>query len=429
MNDRQQPSGDSQRGRIFANNWFVPLIACLAAPILFLLVRKADADWLTTWLLARDLAPAESAGAASEAASTISGVLAAYLTLYFSVSLLVLTIAASNLGVRLIDRWLGSRLSRITIAGLAFALIFAVLTLAAIDADAPLARTPLALLATSEALLIGATVLLVVALHELGRTMFVDREIALVGDDAQQDLPAILGRHDEGLPEGQTIAARSSGYVHSLDFAAIARSLNGHGGRVRFCAAPGQHVLSGEPLLALERPGDNAGALADLIAIGPYRQDVQGPVFRIRLLVEIAARALSPAVNDFYSALAAVDSLGRVMADHATRWVPPGQLPVLADDPRIELPGQDFHGLFDDPLAALRQAAASYPSIAIRLIDTYARVVKVSLDTDAGFRDHLAALARGVMEHASSLAEHDSDRDAIARAFEKGFRRSGPDMA
>lgn len=421
MNDKTQPSGTSPRGRIVPTNWFVPLIACLAAPVIFLLLRKADADGLTTWLLARDLAPAESAGAASEAASTIAGVLAAYLTLYFSISLLVLTIAASNLGVRLIDRWLGSRLSRTTIAGLAFALIFAVLTLAAIDGDASLARTPLALLAISEGLLIAATILLVVALHELGRTMFVDREIALIGDDAQQDLPALAGGEDAGMPTAQIIAAETSGYVHCPDFQALARAVAGHEGRVRFCAAPGQHVLAGEPLLALEQPYADSRALTKLVGIGPYRQDGQGPVYRIRLLVEIAARALSPAVNDFYSALAAVDSMGRVMVDHAHRWIAPGRLPVLASNPRIELPGQDFHGLFDDPLAALRQAAASYPSIAIRLIDTYAGVVRLSRDTDAEFCNHLAALARAVMEHASSLAEHDSDRDAIARAFDKGF--------
>lgn len=113
------------------------------------------------------------------------------------------------------------------------------------------------------------------------------------------------------------------------------------------------------------------------------------------------------------------------MAGHAGRWVAPNCMPVLAADHRIEVPGQDFHGLFDDPLAALRQAAASYPSIAIRLIDTYAGVVKVSTQANPGFADHLAALALAMKDHAIALAEHDSDRAAIARAYAEGFASDG----
>lgn len=156
--------------------------------------------------------------------------------------------------------------------------------------------------------------------------------------------------------------------------------------------------------------------------IGPYRSDSQGTVFQVRLLVEIAARALSPAINDFYTALAVADNLAVTMAHQSAIWIPDECVPAYRDEPRFELPGQDFRGLFEDPMNAFRQAAAAYPSVTIRMINNYKRLI-VSLNTDekldTGHGRFLADLACELADHACEVAEHDGDREDIRKTYQE----------
>lgn len=407
--------------RLVTNYWFLALCAGLSAPALFAFSLYIDRNGGTMWLLDNGLAPVATADTASELAGVIAGIDAAFITLYFSISLIVLTIAAGNLGVRLIDRWLGKRLVRVSIAGLSFTLIFAVFTLAAIDADAPLAQTPLGTLLLTIFFLLVNIVMLAVALHDLGRTMFVDKVIDALANDADRVPLQVTGQERFKGRFAQTITAPRNGYVEGVDLTRIEKRLSAHPGVVRICVAPGQHVLKDQPLAMLENATVSRNDILSSIPIGPFRSDSQGPVFQIRLLVEIAARALSPGINDFYTAMAAADALVEVMASHCDNWVENGHVPVSATAPRLELPGQDFRGLFEDPLAAFRQAAANYPSVSIRMIGNIERILHLrsAAGDRTGFGEFLRGYAEGLHEHAMVHAELNSDRTALTRALSK----------
>lgn len=157
------------------------------------------------------------------------------------------------------------------------------------------------------------------------------------------------------------------------------------------------------------------------VPIGSHRSDTEGLVFQVRLLVEIAARAMSPAINDFYTVIICADSIATAMTKHIDTWVPDGQWPVYEHDSRVELPGQDFACLFEDPLAAFRQAACEYPSVSIRMIGNLARVAACGDATcdPAGLRGFVAGHARLLADHAASRATHGHDRRAIEAAYDE----------
>ena len=410
--------------RLVASYWFLALWAVVTAPIAFGAMLYFDRNGLADWILDQDLAPVATSDAAKETAGIVAGIDAALLTLFFSISLLVLTLAAGNLGVRLIDRWLSKRLVQVSIAGLTFTTLFSVLTLAAIDSEADLIDTPLGTIAVMLVLLAVNLAMLAVALHDLGRTMFIDKAIDSLGKDARAPAIAVEAAEPFTGEFAQLVPAPLSGYVEGVDLDEMDKRLKDHSGKIRICVAPGQHVLEGEPIAALEHRLDNAHALTKNIPIGPFRSNSQGTVFQVRLLVEIAARALSPAINDFYTALAAADALTEVIAGHTDNWVDPGLVPVPRNCPRFELPGQDFHGLFRDPLAAFRQAAADYPSVAIRMIRNYRRICEPLFaqepqDRQEGLIDFLYDEAKRLSEHAADRAQYRSDRGDIEAAFEE----------
>ncbi|HCH93912.1 MAG TPA: hypothetical protein DFK13_03440, partial [Erythrobacter sp.] len=106
--------------RLVANYWSLPLIAVFGAPLLGVAVLWTDRAFAGEWLFERGVTLLVAGDAAQDLAIAIVGVNAALLTLYWSVTLIVLTLATANLGVRLVDRWLDKVLTRVSVAGLTF---------------------------------------------------------------------------------------------------------------------------------------------------------------------------------------------------------------------------------------------------------------------------------------------------------------------
>ncbi|QDH34285.1 DUF2254 family protein [Porphyrobacter sp. YT40] len=418
--------------KLVGNYWALAVAAVILGVPFALGVLALDRAGLAGWLVASDLAPVATSETARDFAGVAAGVNAAFISLYFSITLIVLSLAASNLGVRLIDRWLDKRLVRVSIAGLSFSLAVTLCAMLAIDPKADLAQTPLGLTAVVLMLQLVNLAMLAVSLHDLGRSMFVDRAIAALCRDAANP-PATISVRLEGPSHNwvTVLVAPRDGYVEGIDCDAVAKAAP-TATAIRICAAPGRHVARGEPLIEVAEGVGSAPVdlrkLARAVPIGDYRSDGQGTVFRVRLLVEIAARALSPAINDFYTALACADALMVVMREHRHTWVGENQLACWAHDPRVELPGQDFASLFGDPLAAFRQAAADYPSVSIRMIDNVARLIAATEAPDAlhsQWHGWLADQVRAIAGHALSRAQHEADRRAIAARLDRFDRLSG----
>jgi uncharacterized membrane protein len=103
------------------------------------------------------------------------------------------------------------------------------------------------------------------------------------------------------------------GYAQLIDIAARTDSV------IRLDHRPGHFIMAGRPLATVwpqGAAGQVALSLAKAHVTGPHRTLMQDPVFAIDQLVEIAIRALSPAVNDTFTALTCIDwlaaGLGRV---------------------------------------------------------------------------------------------------------------------
>ena len=408
--------------RLLANYWLLAVCAVFAAFPFALALLYLDSEGATAWLIGQGLSPVSTADTAKDFTGVAAGINAAFITLYFSITLIVLSLAAGNLGVRLIDRWLERRLIRWSLGGLSFSLVVTLIAMLAIDAEASLAETPL--LTVLVVLLLQAinTAMLAVSLHGLGRTMFVDSSIDRLSNDAQARSLELVGVDPPTGQSALTIEAPREGYVEDVDTDALVRMFEGQSLSIVVHAAPGQHVVKGEPLLSASAdvPKDK---VQRLLPIGPYRSDNQGVVFRIRLLVEIAARALSPAINDFYTAITCADKLAAIIECQTDTWIDDEHVPALAQAPWLIVEGQDFRSLFEDPLNAFRQAACQYPSVAIRMIDNYARIARRQRINGApdGLVGFMAHLANELADHARSVADFEGDADDIAHALATGF--------
>jgi uncharacterized membrane protein len=116
------------------------------------------------------------------------------------------------------------------------------------------------------------------------------------------------------------------GVFQALDEPGAVRLAAGTGTEIRFVPVVGDFLVTGARLAAGTGTAPEAATLRSLVRVGPVRTLEQDPAYGIRLLVDIALRALSPAVNDPTSAVQALDQLDDALERLARRSLGDGRL-------------------------------------------------------------------------------------------------------
>jgi len=119
---------------------------------------------------------------------------------------------------------------------------------------------------------------------------------------------------------------REPGYFQAFNEPAVVRLAAGRGTVITFVPAVGDFVVTGAVLAMGTGPAPEPAALRRLIRVGATRTLEQDPAYGLRILVDIAERALSPAVNDPTSAVQALDQIDDILQRLAGRSLGDGQL-------------------------------------------------------------------------------------------------------
>jgi uncharacterized membrane protein len=245
----------------------------------------------------------------------------------------------------------------------------------------------------------------------------------------------LLGGEDAPeVPAGATaITSRRSGYVQAVH----CRTLLAHAARHRVCLRlrprVGEHVVAGTTLAWIwpASPGDPAPdqrlfarVLDAGVRVGFERTLEQDAAFGIRQLVDTACKALSPAVNDPYTAVQAIDHLSvifcalaqRPLGNHIARH--PGGAAVI-------VPGRRFPEYLAVMCGLIRRYGASEPTVAdalLRLLGACADVAGNDPELCAAIEDQahiiIADAEREIPQPAdliSAHAEAETLRQAVLR--------------
>jgi uncharacterized membrane protein len=210
------------------------------------------------------------------------------------------------------------------------------------------------------------------------------------------------------------IVASSSGYVQVVDDAALLGFAKRHDLCVLLSVRPGLFVVKGNPML-VARPRERVdpaleGALRSTLMLGDVRTAEDDIEFSVRQLVEVALRALSPAINDPFTAMTAIDWLGAALARLARQEFPSryryddgGRLRVVASV-------STFGGIAHTVFSRIRHYAAASPVVLNRLLEAVAAFgphVRTEADLDL-IRDETEAVVRtgrALITSAADLAE------------------------
>jgi uncharacterized membrane protein len=168
------------------------------------------------------------------------------------------------------------------------------------------------------------------------------------------------------------ILSEVSGYIRFIDTRRLVFLAKACRVKVRLLRRVGQFIPAGIPLLMVAK-GDrlspeNSGDFRRAFDLGPSRTLQQDVEFGVLQIVDIALKAISPAVNDPSTAISSVDQLSRVLIRFASREPPES---VLYDPPgvvRVSIPWIDFDRLVDSAFEQIRMYSKGDVAVSLRML-------------------------------------------------------------
>lgn len=425
--------------------WFVPGLMALGGMLLSFLSLQLDAtsagQWVERWNWFAEIRPE----AARQVLSTTAGSMMTVTSLVFTMTLATLTLASTQLGPRLLRTFMADRVNQIVLGTFTATFLFNLLILRSID-DGPAASVPTISVAMALLLVVISVWLLIFFIHHLASSIRSDNVIARVGKELDQSLKAIFPEEDAEFPSAppvppirRSLTAKNAGYVQAIDHQALARLAARHQVFVKLDRRAGHFVVADGGLGWVWPPERVSERLLrgmhEAIVIGPTRTPAQDAEFSIRALVEIALRALSPALNDPDTASACVDRLGASLSLAMRRG---RYQPLWMADDTVRVIGQPIsvEDMLDAAFNEIRQNAVRNAAVTIRLLEMLGSLVQFARRPEriAAIRKHADSVARSWDAGAFPPQDRSDVRARVVELDQRlkeaeeaaGLRRKGP---
>jgi uncharacterized membrane protein len=403
------------------NLWRIPLQMSLVAVGLFAvtlipdILDKYGVIHIPSWFTMGSIDDARAILGA------MMGAVATVLALIFSVALLVLSMVSTLFGPRLLYRFLQDWVSQVTIGLFMGTFVYICLVFLVTHQEPQSTFIPQVSLIVSWVLVVLSFGFLVYYSHRVAKSIQNPDMIGAIADDlyiaagsARLTEPGegtgLVPDDDVILRQAETGAAVScmkSGYLQQVDHGALVAAAHTADALIVLKFRPGQFVLRGETLAAVV-PADKNDELAIAIDrgahIGRHRTLTQDSEFGIAQVVEIAIRALSPAVNDTYTGVACVDWLADALLDLAERPPLEGHWYDTGGHLRVWMPPVRLERLAKLAFDQIRQASATTPAVLIRQLEAIRRLAP---RLPNACRQTLSQEANAILETGSGLVSID----------------------
>lgn len=372
-----------------ATFWFVPVFIILMAVFLSIGLVLLDnrisishEGWVRFFLV-------NSSDSARSILSTISGAMIGVAGTVFSVTLVALTLASSQFGPRLIKNFMYVRLNQIVLGSYVSTYLYCLLVLNAIRDNDGYSFVPSISILFAILAAIANIILLIIFIHQIAVSIQADRVISdissLISKQVEILFPEAIGDELDdtkntdydavrsGYQKKISIKSTKSGYVQYIDDDVIIEIVSENNSLFEIYIRTGSFLVKNDEVGVIYSQTDwdekMLQLLQDQLVIGKVKTAQQDLEYSIHQMVEIAARALSPGVNDPYTAVACIDNLTATMCILAEvkfpsryRFGKDGNLRVIANV-------IDFEGALDAAFNQIRQFSVGSIAVIIRLMD------------------------------------------------------------
>lgn len=422
-------------GTLRSSYWFIPALMLSAAAVL---------AFVTVWV-DRRLTPADMpvlqelvyTGGTDGAREVLSAISASMITVagvVFSITIVTLQLASSQFGPRILANFMRDRANQVTLGTFVSTFLYSLLVLRTVSTEGANAVPHLSV-TLAVMLAIASLSVLIFFIHHVSTTIQAPNLIQRITHDLQASVDTNLPAADDpDLPSAPAVSqiasdfdlrareirAPGTGYVQVINFDRLVHVAAEHDLVVRLLTRPGR-FLDGHTAFALAYPADRmteeaASQLRAAVGTGASRSQQHDVEFPIKQMVEIAVRALSPGINDPFTAGNCVDQLSAALSELAGRPMPPAEFTDKDGVARVHVREPlDFATLVGGMYDQIRQCASFHTIIYMQMLDGLVRVA--TCVRDASRLPPLLRQGELILAAAARSVADESDREDVRKRY------------
>ncbi|QGV82478.1 DUF2254 domain-containing protein [Streptomyces ficellus] len=366
--------------------WFAPTAGLVGAIALWLAASAVDAEIVAYLREQGAYAEIEDlAGIADDAkviVTTISSAMMTFIGVVFSISLVAVQMAAGQLTPRVVRLFVRGRISKLTLTVFLSTFLFSLLVLTSYESETdPRQVTSVPVVQSVVTLvLVGLSLLLFIAYVTTTLRLM---QVGPVVDRIAREALRVAARQPAAGPEqvplppevGRVVHRGRAGVLRDVDVARLVRVARRQGVVLRLIPRIGDHLVPGTPVLAVlsdagvrDGRAPSPAVLRSAVSVGVDRTFHQDMGLGLRQLVDIALRALSPAVNDPTTAVQCLDRVVQFLAAVAPRPLGTVRHCDRRGVVRLVREVPDWDDLVDLAFAELRGCSAQSPQVTRRML-------------------------------------------------------------
>ncbi|MBD2534224.1 DUF2254 domain-containing protein [Nostoc flagelliforme FACHB-838] len=421
--------------QLHSSYWFIPAVmAVLATALAFTMLNldrtgKVNIDywWVYTG----------GADGARSLLGSVAGSMISVAATAFSITIVALQLAASNFGPRLLRNFMQDTGNQIVLGTFISTFIYCLLVLRTIhgEGDGYEKYVPQLSVTVGTLLAIISIGVLIYFIHHASTIIQASHIIQNVSEDLHSAIDRLFpkkigyGEPEDSLgveeipmsfeKEALPIRANGTGYLQAIDDEELMKIACKHNSLIRLKVRPGKFLIQGSDLV-LVFPGKKVNKklikqMNDAFILGKERTEQQDVEFPINQLVEIALRAISPAVNDPFTAIRCIDRISAGLCHLVQRDFPSPYRYDKNKKLRFITKGVDFQGLVNRAFNQIRQYGKSDAGVTIRLLEAIAVIATYTNNSkyQASLRHH----ADMILQDSREGLSQEQDRKDVEESY------------
>ncbi len=418
--------------------WFIPTLMVLAVIVLSICIISLDRYSITDYLSFFGFFASVSPEGARSILSTLAASMMTVTGVTFSITIVVLNLASSQFGPRLLRNFIRDKSIQFVLGTFVASFIYCLLVLRSIQVVGTDLFVPDLSVTFAIALALLDVGVLIFFIHHIATSIQADEVVAGVSEELECNARRIFTHELEDQPDeitdkisklqeenkahynNHTITADRKGYLQAIDLDGLLQTAKDNDYLIRVHLRPGKFIVADGTLAVVSSEKKFDINLTKVISkafiVGPNPTPEQDIEYSINQLVEVAIRALSPGINDPFTAIACVDQLGSALCYLAKRKFPSS---CYFDDQgqlRLKIKPFTYSGMLNASFDQIRQYGKSSIAVTIRLLETLTLIAEQTLLAEQRKAIHRQAnmILRAIQE---SVCEP-NDREDVQKRYE-----------
>ncbi len=421
-----------------ASFWFIPALMVITATVVAFNLVTIDRTLSVVSFRFYGYTSSIGPEGARSILATIAGSMMTVAGVTFSITIVVLNLASSQFGPRLLRNFMEDRSTQFVLGTFVSSFIYCLFILSSIETFATNTFVPTLSVIFAVLLALFNVGVLIFFIHHIATSIQAENVVASISRDLEENIRRIFPDelHYEAQNEKRpgalqpeetrehhythNLAARCSGFLQAVDSNKLLQSATKNDYVIHLQLRPGQFVIAGSTLAVITSKDifnvQLIDPITDAFIIGTQRTPEQDAEYPLHQLVEVAVRALSPGINDPYTAISCIDQLGSSLNILAKREFPPEYCFDDQEKLRLQVKPFTYAGMLNASFDQIRQYGNTSVAITIRLLETLTILTTQTVCADQRLAIHRQAnmILRGSQE---ALPE-ENDREDVRERYQ-----------